>query len=380
MQVKEVISFADKAEFHDFARRLYSSDAEWIAPLDKDIEDVFDIRKNKNFEQGNAKRFLLLNEQGETLGRFAAFYIQKTDGRHGGIGFFECAKNDEAARCIFDYAQYWLKTHGCTYMDGPINFGERDKYWGLLVNGFEDPSYQENYNHPYYRDFFESYGFRKIFEQTTSELGMQDFKMERFVRLSERVFRNPTYRFEHYRSNALAKYADDFIYIYNKAWASRPDFSPITKERIESTLHSLKPIMMEEAIWFVYANNEPAGFYVNVLDVNQIFRHLNGKLNLWGKLRFLFYRHFGKIDRIRGIVFGVIPAYQNLGLETGMIMKTFEAMRAKYPHVVRTELSWIGDFNPKMHSLFEALGAKTSKIHYTYRYNFNSSHNDTSIL
>jgi hypothetical protein len=32
----------------------------------------------------------------------------------------------------------------------------------------------------------------------------------------------------------------------------------------------------------------------------------------------------------------------------------------------RSELSWIGDFNPKMHSLFNALGAHTSKIHYTY--------------
>jgi hypothetical protein len=105
---------------------------------------------------------------------------------------------------------------------------------------------------------------------------------------------------------------------------------------------------------------------VNVLEVNQIFKKVNGELNLMGKLKFLLYRHFGKIDRMRGIVFGVIPAYQNLGLETGMIMKFHDALR-NHPKIFASELAWIGDFNPKMHSLFEALGAKTTKIHHTYR-------------
>ena len=31
------------------------------------------------------------------------------------------------------------------------------------------------------------------------------------------------------------------------------------------------------------------------------------------------------------------------------------------------EMNWIGDFNPKMHGLFEKLGAKTTKVHRTYR-------------
>ena len=41
-------------------------------------------------------------------------------------------------------------------------------------------------------------------------------------------------------------------------------------------------------------------------------------------LRFLWYRK--RIDRIRGIVFGVIPAYHNKGLETGMIMNFYDSI------------------------------------------------------
>ena len=36
-------------------------------------------------------------------------------------------------------------------MDGPINFGERDRYWGLLVEGFEN---RPIYANPYHTDVF----------------------------------------------------------------------------------------------------------------------------------------------------------------------------------------------------------------------------------
>jgi len=34
------------------------------------------------------------------------------------------------------------------------------------------------------------------------------------------------------------------------------------------------------------------------------------------------------------------------------------------------ELSWAGDFNPKIISIYEATGAKKAKTHYTMRYLF----------
>ncbi|MCF8253697.1 MAG: GNAT family N-acetyltransferase [Bacteroidia bacterium] len=371
MQVKEVISFLDQTNFIDFPRKIYKNDPEWISHLDNDIEDIFNSAKNQNFLLGAAKRFFVINDD-EILGRIAVFYKLEEGFNKGGIGFFECINEQKVANLLFDTSKNWLITQGCLGMDGPINFGEKDKYWGLLVKGFKNPSYQENYNSPYYQSLFENYGFERIFEQTTSEITLKDFNYERVNKLSARVFKNPSYRFEHYKDKELKKFASDFIHIYNKAWASRPDFSPITLNRIESTLVAIKPILIEEAIWFVYANDEPAGFYVNVLDVNQIFKHVKGKMDFWGKLKFLFYREFGKINRIRGIVFGIIPEYQNLGLETGMIINLYNSLREKHPNITQSELSWIGDFNPKMHSLFNALGAKTTKIHYTYHYNFSN--------
>ena len=36
------------------------------------------------------------------------------------------------------------------------------------------------------------------------------------------------------------------------------------------------------------------------------------------------------------------------------------------------ELSWVGDFNPKMIAIYEALGAHKVKTHITFRYLINS--------
>jgi GNAT superfamily N-acetyltransferase len=140
----------------------------------------------------------------------------------------------------------------------------------------------------------------------------------------------------------------------------------MTNERIMAELKQLKPIIMEDAIWFAYANGKPIGFYVSVLDVNQIFKQVNGKLNWLGMLKFIWYKNFGQVSRIRGEVFGVIPAYQEKGIESGMIISLYDAMR-KHHKINTSELGWIGDFNPKMHGLFEKLGAKTTKVHRTYK-------------
>ncbi len=43
--------------------------------------------------------------------------------------------------------------------------------------------------------------------------------------------------------------------------------------------------MDEKIIWFAYYKDEPIGFVVCLPDVNQILKHVNGKLNLWGKIK-----------------------------------------------------------------------------------------------
>ena len=83
----------------------------------------------------------------------------------GGIGFFDCIDDQETANFIFDFCKNWLMERGMEAMDGPINFGERDKFWGLLIEGFHEPLYGMNFHAPYYQKLFENYGFQIYFNQ-----------------------------------------------------------------------------------------------------------------------------------------------------------------------------------------------------------------------
>lgn len=372
MRILEVTDNTTKKWFLQAGKDLYKNDSEWVCPLDNDIEKVFDPAANQYFNGGAAKRWVLKADDGKILGRVAAFYTKdmaNANPKVGGMGFFECVDDAQAANLLFDTCKQWLQQNGFEGMDGPINFGERDKFWGLMVQGFKNPSYQENYNPPYYKELFENYGFTTLIEQTTSELTRGEFDFERFNKLGSRVLQNSRYEFKHFKKSEMKKFAADFTHIYNLAWQHHDGFVPLTQQRVEQLMKEFLPIVMEDVIWFAYADGEPAGFYVNLIDVNQIFKRLHGKFGLWQKLKFFYYLKTKPVDRVRGIAYGVIPKYHNLGLDTGMIMKFYHAVHAK-PHLKQVEMAWIGDFNPKMHSLLHAVGAKVAKVHYTYRLMF----------
>lgn len=365
--LKEVLNAEDIRQFHRVTEKVYASDANYIQPLTSDIEEVFDPARNQAFQGGAIVRWVLYQGD-EPAGRAAAFYQTKNNGeRMGGMGFFECINNKEAAYMLFDTCKAWLQQQGLTYMDGPVNFGDRDSFWGLLIEMKTYPSYREAYQPAYYREFFESYGFEKVIEQKTCEITEKEFNYERFSKLASRVMSNPKYTFETLDYSRLDKYADDFVRIYNEAWAHHDDFKPLTRDKILERLKKIKPVLPGDFAIFAYAEGRPIGFYVSILEVNQAFKYFKGKLGIWNILRFLWMRR--RIDKVRGIIFGVVPNFHNLGIETGMIMKFRDSVH-RNPQIRVAELAWIGDFNAKMLSMLESLGAYATKVHYTYRKNF----------
>src|SRR6266487_2863594 len=96
-------------------------------------------------------------------------------------------------------------------MDGPINFGERDRFWGLMVEGFAEPTYLENYNPPWYRNFFEAYGFKTYFEQITFRVSRETFADSRLEKIVRRLEQKPEYRFEHLSLKKLDRFVSDFV-------------------------------------------------------------------------------------------------------------------------------------------------------------------------
>ncbi|HEY4651824.1 MAG TPA: hypothetical protein VIG72_10435, partial [Pontibacter sp.] len=137
MQLIEVNTPELAREFLNVQVNLYKKDPNYIRPLDKDVNDVFDPKKNRLLQQGEAVRWLLQDSTGKYIGRVAAFINKRTANSYeqptGGMGFFDCINDQAAANMLLDACKNWLHERGMEAMDGPINFGERDKWWGLLI-------------------------------------------------------------------------------------------------------------------------------------------------------------------------------------------------------------------------------------------------------
>ena len=346
----------------------------YIRPLDKDIAQVFDPKKNKSFRHGECARWILKDEEGRLLGRIAAFVNKryKTKGDEfpvGGIGFFDCINNQEAADMLFDVARHWLNQRGMGAMDGPINFGERDTWWGLVTEGFHEPLYRMNFNAPYYAQLFENYGFKMFFEQICFSMDPKKPFSKKLMERHALVASDPAFRAAHMDKKQMDFYAGYFTDVYNKAWAGHGGMKQLKLDQVKHMFKQMKPFMEERLIWFVYHHEKPVAMFVNIPDLNQWFKYLNGKFGLLQKLKFLWLLKTKKNKKFTGLVFGIIPEYQAKGIDSYMIAETGK-MVLILPYT-EYEMQWVGDFNPKMINMIRTMAdTYPSRRLKTYRYIF----------
>ena len=353
--------------------RLYKENNFWIRPLDSDIEEVFDPKKNKLFRHGNCIRWILEDEKGETIGRVAAFFDKRLfkpgKPKVGGFGFFECINKQEAASILFQASENWLRENEVEAMDGSVNFGDRDKNWGILLDGFDqEPNYGMPYTYPYYKNLFEGYGLQVFYNQLTFHRKVLLPLTEKLQEKYDRIHKDPLYRFSHWDPKTPEIFIKAFTEIYNQAWAKHSGVPQMPEAHVRALFNKLKPVMDKRLLWFGFHGERPVCFFLMLPELNQIFKHVNGKLDLWGKIKFAFYRYLIGTYKIFGVIFGVVPDFQGKGLEGALIV-------ACRPVVIKTayrdlEMNWIGDFNPKMIHLIEGLGGVVVKKHGTYRLYF----------
>lgn len=374
MELVEVRDKRSEEDFIHFPVELYRNEKAWIRPLDKDIKAIFDPSKNKNYRNGEAIRWVLKNNKGQVIGRIAAFIIKKVaeaqEQPTGGVGFFECVDDQKAAFMLFDAGKKWLEERGMEAMDGPINFGDRNNWWGLLVDGYTEPNYQMPYNFAYYQALFEAYGFKEYFKQFTykrpvgKEVGFND----RFYDKANMTLNDPDYEFRHITKSEFKKSHLYFLKVYNEAWAGHSGVKAMTEAQARNTFNQLKPIADVQLIWFAFYKGEPVAFFISIPELNQLYKHLNGQWNLWSKLKFLYMLKTGACKKALGIVFGVVPTHQKKGVEGGLVVSFVNNMAWKEGfHYKDIEMNWIGDFNPKMMRVVEQIGSEIAKTHITYR-------------
>jgi hypothetical protein len=348
--------------FIDFPWRIYAGNPCWVPPLKHDVKTMLDVQHHPFWE--HARRALFLAEKdGQIVGRISAQvddnYNNLWNEKLGSFGFFECIDDQAAANTLFDAAANWVKGQGMNVLRGPMSPSSNDE-WGFLLDAYDKPPVlMMPYNHAYYVTLAEGYGFRKVKDLlafiTYSKTGIP----ERFERLALELKKNPNIFVRPVNMKDLKNEMVIIKDLYNASWQKNWGFSPMTSKEMDLLAANLKNFAEPQMVLLAFYKGKPAGLSITLPDLNQVLPHLNGKLDLIGLLKFLYWRR--RINGCRAIVFGFKEEYRRLGLPILLFYQTAQyTLRRNYQWC---ELSWNLEDNRLINDFDRELGGEVYK-HY----------------
>lgn len=369
MKFTEVRSKQDWKDFHQVPHVVYKDDPNWIAPLQGDIEAVFDPTINDTFKDGEAACWVLRDDGGQLVGRVSAFvdHARNKIQEHpiGGLGFFECVNNRNYAFALFEKVKSWVQSKGATVLDGPVNFGEREKFWGLLVKGFYPPLFQENYQPEYYRAFFEDWGFIPFEQILTFRGESEDIPVKRLGNVVNRMKQRNNIVTRNLDYNNLEKYTQDFCEIYNAAFSKYGHFKPLEPEQVQKILLEAKPIADTHTLSISYFDDHPAAFCAVLPDINELLRFAKGKLSWWKIPILLLKKAMKKQFIAKGIGFGIHPDFQHKGAYAVIVEHMANERNVqRYPVMF---LTTVRAHNFEAVGVYKKLNVDVDRIHVAYR-------------
>ncbi len=373
--IKKISTSEEIELFHKLPRQIYRNCPQWIPPFRDEIEKIFDPARNPAFTRGECERFLVWN-RGEVAGRFALLSDHTRDNfnpKMGGLGFVEMKDEQSVADAIVEYARVWHKRRGNGTFRGPVNFGENDSFWGLLVENFDAPPiYRMDYHPPYYQKRIEETGAIKLDDHWSYRRDFDQPLPERLVKITDRIEQRPGVELRSLDTRNIHDDAEMIREIYNDAWSNQDigereqEFTELTRETVREMVSQLRWVMIPDSILIAFVNGEPASFIVCVPDLNEISAETGGQLRWYHMPKVLRFRK--RARRLRTIVFGTRPRYRKLGLEALTFIRGIQKTKAACPTLEYLEGAWVSEKNWLMQRSLEALGCYHFKTHRTYRW------------
>ncbi|OKH21262.1 hypothetical protein [Chroogloeocystis siderophila] len=368
-QVRAVITPKERELFLDLPAKIYASDPHWIPPIRSSITKEF--TSDYPFSQyGKLQQFVALSQDVDNpqpLGRIVAAVNQRLIEREGDniglFGYFECVSDFDVAQALLTSASEWLRVQGMTRVRGPIDLSTHNRCF-FLVDGFDSPPLvMMPYNPPYYPELIERDGWQKAKDAYAYDFPLdkplpKEFEKAHRVACKSGVnFRPIRTKGESFEKDAIAIY-----HLFNRAFAHSWSSTPRTEAEFLEEAKELQNIIDPDVFPIAEYNGEMIGFFMGLPDYNIPLKHVNGKLNWLGILKFLWYRR--QIDQGRVITICSLPDYRLKMVPLALIYLGMQGGIQKGKPYKRAELSWVYEDNYPSRKLIEAAGGK---IYKTYR-------------
>jgi len=364
-EIRTVATTADSDRFLRVPDRVYARDPNWVPPLRSSIAKQF-AAENPFLQYGKLQQFIAVRSGSEEpVGRIVAAVNQRLVEREGQIGlfgFFECIDDFAIAHSLFQAASQWLKAQGMTKVRGPIDLSTHNNCL-FLVDGFDQPLLMMPYNPSYYARLMEQDGWQKAKDAYAYDLPLDRPLAAEFERSYQIAAKSGvSFRQIRLKGEGFEQDCRSLYHLFTKAFANNWSSTPRTEAEFLEEAKSLQDLVDPDIFWMAEYEGEMIGFFMALPDYNVALKHVDGRLNWLGILKFLWYRR--QIDVARVIAICALPEHRRRLVPLALIYLGMQGGVQKRRPYKRAELSWVYEDNLPSRKVIEATGAK---IYKTYR-------------
>ena len=127
-EVREVLLHGEPRDsmrdFLEVVDRIYEGDASYVRPLDQDVKDRLDPRKNPFFTHAEGAIFTA-HKAGGCVGRITTSvdreHLERYSDATGFWGFLDTVDDSDVAKALLSRAEGWLADRGMTRARGPLS-------------------------------------------------------------------------------------------------------------------------------------------------------------------------------------------------------------------------------------------------------------------
>ncbi|WP_043625606.1 hypothetical protein [Nonomuraea candida] len=356
-------------EFVELPYRLHGRDPHFVPPLRGECRWLLDRRRNPFFAYGAAELFTV-RRGGRVMGRVAAVHNPRHNAAHGTrdgfFGQFACADDASVARELLDAAARWLRGRGLETMLGPVNFTTNDEC-GVQVDGFgTPPSVLMPYNPAYYPALLETYGLGKAKDLWAWQMSGAG-PGERLLRVARRAERHARLTVRPLDPARLDADLGRVKHVFDLAWQGNWGFTPMTEAEYTAVTRRLRKVLDPRLVQIAEVGGEAVGVAFALPDLNQALPAARGRLSRFGLPIGLVRLALAarRIDRARGVLFGVVPQLRRQGIEAVLFSRALEAFVAGGYHG-GVELGWTLEDNHDINRYLARIGCSHDKTYRIY--------------
>ncbi len=363
---------SDVRRFVRFPFELYRENKFWVPTMEAEMKTALDPETHPFYQHSEAA-FFLAQSNGKTQGRLAVLdnkrYRRALEKSTTGLFyFFEVVEDIQVAKALFEAGFRWARSRGIDTLIGPKGLAQGDGI-GMLVEGFDYlPAMGISYNLDYYPDFMVELGFQKESDLLSGFISADEYQLPQRVHdLARRVRERRGFHVKKFNTkDELRAWIPNVREVYNQAFATVPEFVPITEEEVWVIADRILSIADPKLLKLVFKGDTLVGFLFSYPNISKGLQRARGRL--WPLGWWHLMREFKrtKMLDINGI--GLLPGHQGVGATAVLyseLEKTVREFGFEYADLVQ-----INETNLKSFSESDHLGATWHKRHRVYKKTF----------